>query len=307
MTTPQELREQLRTVIAFPVTPFTHDLQLDLPGLRRNLEFLASKGMPAVLVCGGTGEFFSLTFAEWKLVVKTAAEVLRGRCLLLAGVGVNPAVGAEMAHYAEQVGVDGLLIMPAYYGRADDDALFHYYKSIADSTRLGVFPYARDHALLSPPLVARLATIPNVVAFKDGQGDVRMFLRIRAHVGDKLTWLAGVGDDLVAAYFAAGAEGYTSSNANYNPKSAVHVLKLAQAGKLDDVARIIEQETLPIYSIRYKLRGYEVSVMKEVMMLLGLAGGPVRPPLANVQPEDKQAIRAAVEKIGLGRLAAAKA
>ena len=64
---------------------------------------------------------------------------------------------------------------------------------------MGVFPYARDHAKLGPALVDRLADVPNIVAFKDGQGDVRMFQRIRSYVGDKLLWLAGVGDDMVHA------------------------------------------------------------------------------------------------------------
>ena len=116
-------------------------------------------------------------------MVATTVEAADGRCLMLAGVGVNPAVGAEMAQFAESAGVDGLLIMPPYYGQASDDGFYEYYKAIADSTSLGVFPYARDHAKLSPELVDRLATFPISWAYKDGQGDVRMFQRIRSHVG----------------------------------------------------------------------------------------------------------------------------
>ena len=302
---PAELRERLRTVIPFPVTPFHDDYSLDLDGLRRNVDFLAREGSPAVLAAGGTGEFFSLTFTEWQAVVAATAEAADGRCLMLAGVGINPAVAAEQAQFAESVGVDGLLMMPPHYGEASDEGFYQYYKAIADSTNLGVFPYARDHAKLGPQLVDRLAGVPNIVAFKDGQGDVRMFQRIRSFVGDKLLWLAGVGDDMVHAYFAAGAEGYTSSNANYNPKSSIEALELARAGKFSELQAKIEQETLPIYDIRYKVRGYEVTVMKEVMMAIGLAGGPVRPPLAELSPDDKAAVHAAVEKIGLRETVAA--
>lgn len=299
MMSPAELRARLRTVIPFPVTPFHDDYSLDLDGLRRNVDFLAREGSPAVLAAGGTGEFFSLTFTEWQDVVAATVEAADGRCLLLAGVGVNPAVAAEQAQFAESVGVDGLLMMPPHYGQASDEGFFQYYKAIAESTNLGVFPYARDHAKLGPELVDRLADVPNIVAFKDGQGDVRMFQRIRSHVGDKLLWLAGVGDDMVHAYFAAGAEGYTSSNANYNPKSAIEALELARAGRFSELQAKIERETLPIYDIRYKVRGYEVTVMKEVMMAIGLAGGPVRPPLAELSPDDKAAVHAAIATIGL--------
>ena len=41
---------------------------------------------------------------------------------------------------------------------------------------------------------------------------------------------------------------------------------------------------VPLYVLRAKRRGYEVSVMKALMDLLGLAGGPVRPPLADAAP-----------------------
>ena len=41
---------------------------------------------------------------------------------------------------------------------------------------------------------------------------------------------------------------------------------------------------VPLYVLRAKRRGYEVSVMKALMDLLGLAGGPVRPPLAMLTP-----------------------
>ena len=60
---------------------------------------------------------------------------------------------------------------------------------------------------------------------------------------------------------------------------------MARAGRFSELQEKIERETLPIYNIRYKVRGYEVTVMKEVMMAIGLAGGPVRPPLAELSPE----------------------
>ena len=52
---------------------------------------------------------------------------------------------------------------------------------------------------------------------------------------------------------------------------------MARAGRFSELQAKIERETLPIYNIRYKVRGYEVTVMKEVMMAIGLAGGPVPP------------------------------
>ena len=59
---------------------------------------------------------------------------------------------------------------------------------------------------------------------------------------------------------------------------------------------------VPLYVLRAKRRGYEVSVMKSLMDLLGLAGGPVRPPLANLRPEEVESLRAEPDGVASGDL-----
>jgi 5-dehydro-4-deoxyglucarate dehydratase len=51
----------------------------------------------------------------------------------------------------------------------------------------------------------------------------------------------------------------------------------------------------PLYGMRDKTRGYEVSVMKAAMEHLGLPAGPVRPPLQPVKPEELTQIRALMD------------
>jgi len=53
--------------------------------------------------------------------------------------------------------------------------------------------------------------------------------------------------------------------------------------------------TSPLYALRAKRKGYEVSAMKVMMDQLGLAGGPVRPPLAELRPDEQEWIRAALK------------
>jgi 5-dehydro-4-deoxyglucarate dehydratase len=72
-----------------------------------------------------------------------------------------------------------------------------YYANVAAASRRGVIIYSRDFANFSPAAVERLTSIPNLIAFKDGQGDIRKYEQIVARVGDKLHWIGGAGDDLV--------------------------------------------------------------------------------------------------------------
>jgi 5-dehydro-4-deoxyglucarate dehydratase len=48
---------------------------------------------------------------------------------------------------------------------------------------------------------------------------------------------------------------------------------------------------IPLYAFRARRKGYEVSAMKVMMDMVGLNGGPVRPPLVNVNPEEEDELR----------------
>src|SRR5207253_10971212 len=137
----------------------------------------------------------------------TAATVdaVAGRVPVIASVGINAVIAADLARRAEAAGADGILVLPPYYARPDPRGLLAYYQHVARATRLGVMPYARDAAVFTPELLDELTrTIPNMVAFKDGRGDIRVFQRLREHVterfgAERLAWLCGVGDDMVSA------------------------------------------------------------------------------------------------------------
>ncbi|MHB8618611.1 MAG: dihydrodipicolinate synthase family protein [Chloroflexota bacterium] len=299
MTHPDELRARLPGVIAFPCTPFTEHLELDESAFRRNLRMLVDSGIKIVLVAGGTGELYSLTPTECVRLYLAAVEECRGKAMVIGGVGFGSAIARDLAREAEQAGVDGILMLPPYYGEAEPKGLVAYYSHIAAATSLGVFPYARNWARLSPDMLAELARVPNVVAFKDGQGDLRLWAQLRARIGERLVWLGGVGDDLVDLYFAAGAQGFTSSMANLDPRIALNLYAAASSGDLVGARAIITHKVLPIYEIRTRGRGYEVSVMKAAMDLLGLAGGPVRPPLVDCTAEERALIAQALETSGI--------
>ena len=168
-----ELRTSLSGVIAFPITPFKQDLSLDLPGLHQNLTKLLEHPISAVVAAGGTGEMYSLTPSEYARVVELTINAVDGRVPVIAGVGFNQRLGVEMAQLAEKTGADGVLAFPPYYPQSDNDGLYEYYRSIGSATKLGLLIYSRDWAIFTPEMVERLASIPNLIAWKDGQGDIR--------------------------------------------------------------------------------------------------------------------------------------
>jgi 5-dehydro-4-deoxyglucarate dehydratase len=291
--TPSQLRSHLGGVIAFPCTPFDAKLRLDLAGFRKNLRRLAQHDLCAIVVGAGTGEIHSLSTDEHLAVVKAAVAEIGGTLPLLAGVGFSPQTAIDMARTSTAAGVDGILIFPPYYpGDPNDEGMHAYYAGVAAATKRGVIIYSRDYANFSPAAVERLATIPNLVAFKDGQGDLRRYQQIIAQVGDRLHWIGGAGDDLVPGYYSLGVRTYTSSIANVAPRLSLALHVAAASGDRATLERLMREFVLPLYAFRGRRKGYEVSVMKTLMDLQGQVGGRVRPPLNDVKHAEVKELKA---------------
>src|SRR4029077_7959597 len=130
--------------------------------------------------------------------------------------------------------------------------------------------YSRDWFNPSPAFVETLAQeIPTLIAWKDGQADVRRYQMIRQRVGDRLHWIGGAGDDMVPAYYSIGIRTYTSSIANVAPKLSLRLDEVAASGNSAALQHLMKEYVMPLYTMRARRKGYEVSVMKAMMNVIG--------------------------------------
>ena len=291
-----KLRDRLHGVVGFPITPFKKDsLEVDYAALERNVAYMARFGFCSMVAAGGTGELYSLTVEEAVEVVRVTKKVCGDRIPVIGGVGLNTPIATAMARGMEQAGADGLLVLPPAYLNAPQQGLFDYYAAVGRASGLPLAIYSRDWAVFTPEMVAKLAEqVPTLDIWKDGQGNGRVYQRIMAHVGDRLAWVGGLGDDCLPTYLACRVQAFTSSISNTCPELAVRLAELGgliknPAGEPDlkAITDLMNALVHPLYALREKVKGYEVSVMKYMMDLLGgeLYGGPVRPPLENTRPE----------------------
>jgi len=285
--TPSELRSRLEGVIAFPVTNFKSDYSLDVDAYRTNVAEMVKFPLCAVVAAGGTGELYSVTPEEHLQLVEATVAEAGGKTAVLAGVGFGGGLSVELARKAQAAGADGILMFPPYYPNADFEGLLRYYKAIGEAVDLGLFLYSRDTVNLSPSQVFRLASaIPNLIALKEGQGDIRNYQRIMERCGDKLHWIGGIGDDMVPGYYSIGVRTYTSSIATIAPRLSLQLHERASMLDYPSLGRLMRNYVLPLYAMRARRKGYEVSIMKKAMEILGKPAGPVRPPLPDVRPEE---------------------
>ncbi|MCC7261249.1 MAG: dihydrodipicolinate synthase family protein [Candidatus Latescibacteria bacterium] len=85
----------------------------DLAGMETNTRFFSRvAGDKLLVICGGSGEFHSLTPAEVRALAQAAVAGAAGRCRVICGVGGSTATAAAMARAAQEVGCDAVLVMP---------------------------------------------------------------------------------------------------------------------------------------------------------------------------------------------------
>ncbi len=295
---PVELRDRLRGLFAFPVTPFTDSGEADLRRYRDHLAFMIAHRPAALFVCGGTGEFFSLRLAEYRALVEAAVEEAAGALPVIAGGGYGVSLAAEFAQAAEEAGADGILLMPPYLVQAEQAGLYEHYRRVAAATRLGVIVYQRDNAIFAPSTAARLAEIPNLIGFKDGHGDMERLGRIVHTVGGRLAYMNGMptAELSAQAFQGLGVASYSSAVFNFVPEIslAFYNALLNQDSRL--LHGLLENFYRPLAELRDRRKGYAISLIKAGVNLAGPSVGAVRPPLLDLTGDELTELKSIIEK-----------
>ena len=294
---PEELRVKLQGLFAFPVTPFTDDDEIDLPRFRHHLQYLIGEMPSAIFVCGGTGEFFSLDLGEYRALVKAAAEEVRGKLPVLAGVGYGTKMAMEFAKTAAEAGADGLLVLPPYLVQSEQEGLYHHYRRIAASTHLGIILYQRANAILTATTVSRLAVLPNIVGLKDGHGDMERLIQVRLALADRLVLMNGMptAEMSARAFLGIGVSNYSSAVFNFVPGIARAFYTALVQGDEKQLHRLMEVFYRPFADLRDRKKGYAISLIKSGVNLLARSVGKVRPPLIQPSPEVEAELKSTIE------------
>jgi 5-dehydro-4-deoxyglucarate dehydratase len=296
MMNPDAVKSALGSgLLAFPVTHFRPDGAFDEAPYRANIEANLAFRPAGLFVAGGTGEFFSLTLDEIRRVVAAAVATAAGRVPIIAGVGYGTAMAVELARAAEAGGADGILVLPPYLVKTEQEGLFAHLDAICRATRLAVIPYNRDNCLIAPATLARLAEHhANLIGFKDGHGDVEQLVATRQALGDRLVYVGGMptAEIFAVPYFAAGFTTYSSAVFNFIPRLALRFHAAVHAGDSAVTDDMLKRFFLPYIALRNRKRGYAVSIVKAGMRVVGRPAGPVRAPLVDLDAAEERELRA---------------
>lgn len=263
------------------ITPFkrTPAMGLDVPGLEQNIGFLLSCGIHGIVPCGSTGESATLTFEEHEKVIKVTVDKVNGTIPVLAGTGSNNTAEAiRLTRAAKDIGADGVLVISPYYNKPNRAGIVKHYTRLADLD-IPVVVYnvpSRTGQNLEPDLIAELAQHPNIVGVKEASGNIGQISRIIEETQDEDFIVISGDDNITVPIMALGGAGVISVAANVDPKRMVILHEAMKKGDYQK-ALVLHYALSPLF--RSMFIDTNPIPVKKAVELMGMAGGPVRLPL----------------------------
>jgi 1-pyrroline-4-hydroxy-2-carboxylate deaminase len=271
-------------------TQFKRDQSLDLEATARHLEVLIDSRVSGLIMLGSLGENTSLEPEEKRSVVRMAVEVSRGRVPVLSGVAeCSTAAACRYAREVEQLGADGLMLLPAMVYKADPRETVAHFRTVARATGLPILCYNNPiayHVDVTPEMFAELAGEANLVAIKESSGDTRRLTDLRNRLGDRYTLFVGL-DDLALEGVLLGAEGWVAGLGLAFPRENQWLWELATSGRWAE-AREIYRWYMPLLHLDTQVKF--VQYIKLALQEVGLGAEWVRAPRLPLEGEEREAI-----------------
>ena len=280
------------------VTPLTEN-GVNYEKFGELIEFQIANGIDAITVCGTTGESATLSHKEHCEVIEYSVKKVAGRVPVIAGTGSNDtAFALELSQFAEQAGVDGLLMVTPYYNKTTQRGLVKHYEYVADRVNTPIILYnvpSRTGVAFKADTYAELAKHPNINGIKEASGDFSLVAETLSKCGDNMFMWSG-NDDQVVPLMSLGAVGVISVVANILPNVVAKMCKCCLDGDFKSAAKL----QLDYFNISDALF-CEVNPIpvKTALKLMGMDNGYLRMPLYEMAPSNVELLKKALNEVGI--------
>mgnify|MGYP003430934052 FL=1 len=282
------------------VTPMKDNQDVNYDKLEEMINEQIAAGTDAIVIAGTTGESSTLTMEEHRDVIKAAVEFTKHRIPVVAGTGSNcTRTAIQLSQEAEEVGVDGLLIVTPYYNKATQQGLIGHYSQIADHTTCPIIMYnvpGRTGCNLLPETVAELfKSKENIVGLKEATGNLAQASQTMYLTDGKIDMYSGE-DGLVVPLMSIGAIGVISVWSNVAPAKVHQMCDSFFKGDIE-TARRIQREGLQLVDALFS----EVNPIpvKKALNLMGMEVGPLRSPLCEMGETNAAKLAEVMKNYGL--------
>lgn len=299
----------LSGVIPANILPLTTDLDIDETAYRVHLEALVSTPGVRGLTCNGhAAEVASLDREERRRAVAVAVDQVAGRVPVVSGVyAENHLQAATLAKDAEAEGADALLLFPlnALLFDAGGAAAVHHVERISEAVRLPLVAFlypAWTNLQYDLDTFLRICEIPTVTAVKDWSLDIRVhesYHNALRETGRSISYLTSFSTNLLPA-LALGADGILSGHGSVIAGLQAELFDAVREGRMAEAHGVYERIQLLTSVVYRSPMANMYARMKEQLRMLGHeTGTAVRPPLWQVDADERTRLRDALVNAGL--------
>ena len=279
-------------VIVPMVTPFTPEGHIDTEAVRRIVDHLIDGGVDGIFILGTTGEAASISLAEKTKLVESTVAYTKNRTIVYVGISSNCVEESiTMGNCYEGLGADILVAHSPYYYFLNEDEIFRYFTTLADSIAgpLMIYNIPQTTGIsISIDVAEKLSHHERIVGLKDSENTPgRLTEAIERFSGrSDFSYVVGCAA-LSARALELGAPGIVPSAGNLEPQLYKRLYNHARKGNMA-AANEFQGKTNLVSSLYQKNRslGQSLAALKAAMHILGFCEPTVLRPLETLQQED---------------------
>jgi len=279
-------------LITAMVTPFTDSLEIDYDKVDLLVDHLIEQGNDSIVVAGTTGESPNLTKDEKIKLFQTVVARANGKVKVIAGTGSNNTKESiALSKEAEQIGVDGIMLVVPYYNKPSQEGLYNHFKIIAESVSLPVMLYnvpGRTAINMCADTVVKLSKIDNITCIKEASGNLAQISNIISNTDSN--FIVYSGDDAnTLPILSIGGYGVVSVAGHIVGNEIKAMINEYLAGNVT-VSASLHHKLMPIFDGMF-ITSNPVPV-KAALKIKYLDVGSVRPPLVFANNNEIEKLKA---------------
>lgn len=287
-------------VLTAMVTPLDQDGEVDYDVAAKLADYLIHHGTDTVVVCGTTGESPTLSWEEKYQLFKVIKQVVADKAQVMVGTGSNSTQDTiATTQKADQLGVDGALLVVPYYNKPPQEGLYQHFRAIAETVpELPLMLYnvpGRTGQHLAPETVVRLAEITNIVAIKQASSDLDQASQLRRLTPPTFEMYSGE-DALTLPLLAVGAVGVVSVASHLVGEHLQQMVTAFGQGQTQSATEI-HLKLFPLFKALFATTN--PIPIKAALRLQGWNVGSTRLPLPSVSDDISQQLQQVLQDLAL--------
>lgn len=285
-------------LITAMVTPMRSDRSVDYDRAAELARRLVASGSDGLVVSGTTGESPTLSADEKLKLFETVVKAVGDQVAVIGGTGsYNTEETVRLTERAAETGVHGILLVTPYYNKPPQEGLYEHFKAAAEATKLPCILYnvpSRTSINMTAQTTLRLAQIPNIVGVKEC-ADLTQVAEIVAGAPEGFRVWSG-DDSSALPCMAVGGYGVISVASHVVGREMQEMIQAFVSGQVDQAAAW-HRRLLPVFKGLFAVTN--PVLVKAALEMTGFPVGPLRRPLVEATPEQRDALRAVLAKAGV--------